>query len=190
MSLNIINKNLHEVEKNIKLLKERKFLNLINNTAKIISSALRKGNKVLFCGNGGSAADAQHISAELLGKYLKNRNPYAAIDLTSNVAAITAISNDISYSKIFDRQISALGGKNDILFAITTSGKSKNIIEAIKSAKRNGLKVILLTSKKAKKLQRKVNIYIPCPGSRVDRIQETQQIVGHMICELIEENLS
>ncbi len=190
MSFNIIRNNLKEVEKNIKLIESKEIIKLINNSAKEITKALKNGRKILFCGNGGSAADGQHLSAELLGKYLKNRKPYAAIDLSTNIAAITAISNDISYSKIFDRQISALGKKNDILFAITTSGKSKNIIEGIKTAKKLGLKIILLTSNKAKNLKKKVNVFIPCPGLRVDRIQETQQIIGHIICEIVEKNLS
>ena len=190
MLTKVINRNLKNVEKNIQLLKDKNFIDLIAKTSKEIAKTLKNKKKILFCGNGGSAADSQHLSAELLGRYLKNRRAYSAVDLTSNSATLTAISNDISFSKIFERQIEAIGKKNDILFAITTSGKSKNIINAIKISKKLGLKTILLTSNKAKKLKKFVNIYIPCPGSRVDRIQETQKIVGHIICELVEEILS
>ena len=190
MLAKVVNKNLKNVEENIKLIKDKKFINLIINTSKQVAKAIKSNKKILFCGNGGSAADSQHLSAELLGRYLKNRKPYSAYDLTSNSATLTAISNDISFSKIFERQVEAIGKRGDVLFAITTSGKSKNIIRAIQISKKLGLKTIVLTSNKAKKLKKYANIFIPCPGSRVDRIQESQKVVGHIICELVEEILS
>ena len=187
---NKIKNNLKIIEKNIKSLQDIKFEKLIINASKIIINSLKKKNKILFCGNGGSAGDSQHLSAELLGQYLKNRQALAAVDLTSNTSLLTSVGNDISFDQIFSRQISAIGFRGDVLFAITTSGKSKNILNAIKTAKRKGLKVILLASEKANRLKKTVNLFIPPPGNRVDRIQETHIMIGHLICELVEEKLS
>ena len=136
---NILN-NLKIIEKNAKALQSEKFLSLINKASEIIIKSLRNKNKILFCGNGGSAADAQHLSTELLGKYLKIRKALASIDLTSNSSLLTSIGNDISFDQIFSRQISAIGFRNDVLFAITTSGKSKNVLNAIKIAKKKRFK--------------------------------------------------
>ena len=183
-------KNLKEIEKNFYRLKKKKYIDLIDKTSEIIINTLKVDKKIIFCGNGGSAADALHLSAELLGKYLKNRKPFNSIDLNSNIATITAISNDFKFDEIFTRQLLALGKENDILFAISTSGKSNNIIKVIRLAKKLNIKIILMTSSKGKNLRRYCDILIDCPGKRVDRIQEMQKIIGHMICENIEENLS
>ena len=185
-----IKDNLKVIEKNIISLQDVKFEKLIISASKIIIDSLKKNKKILFGGNGGSAGDSQHLSAELLGQYLKKRQPLAAVDLTSNTSLLTSVGNDISFDQIFSRQISAIGFRGDVLFAITTSGKSKNILNAIKAAKRNHLKIILLASEKANRLKKTVNLFIPSPGSRVDRIQETHIMIGHLICELVEENLS
>ena len=187
---NKITNNLKIIEKNVKSLQVVKFESLIVNASKIIINSLKKNKKILFCGNGGSAADSQHLSAELLGQYLKNRQALAAVDLTSNSSLLTSVGNDISFDQVFSRQISAIGFSGDVLFAITTSGKSKNVLNAIKTAKHKGLKVILLASVKANKLKKKVDLFIPSPGNRVDRIQETHIMIGHLICELVEEKLS
>ena len=169
---NTIKDNLKIIEKNIESLQDSVFEKIIINASKIIIDSLKKNKKILFCGNGGSAGDSQHLSAELLGQYLKKRQPLAAVDLTSNTSLLTSVGNDISFDQVFSRQISAIGLKGDILFAITTSGKSKNIINAIKTAKHKGLKVILLASEKAYKLKKTVNLFIPSPGNRVDRIKK------------------
>ena len=141
-------------------------------------------------GNGGSAADAQHMAAELIGRFKIERESISAIALTTDTSVLTAISNDLHFNEIFSRQVSALANKNDILFAITTSGKSKNILLAIDKAKKLGTKVILLSSRKAKYLKKKVDLLIPVPADRVDRIQEMHISVGHIICELVEKNLN
>ena len=185
-----IDYNLKNIKKNIIQLEKKKYIDLINKASNLIISALKRNNKIIFCGNGGSAADSLHLSAELLGRYLKNRKPYNSIDLNSNIASITAISNDYSYEDIFSRQLQALGETNDILFAISTSGKSVNIIKAIKQAKKMKIKVIFLTSNKGNKLKRFCDLVIDCPGDRVDRIQEMQKIVGHIICENVESILN
>ena len=182
----IIKKNLLNIENNFQKLQNKKFEKLIYKSAILIINALKKKNKVMFCGNGGSCADSEHLCAELVGRYLKNRKPYSAISLTTNSSLLTALSNDFSFVEIFKKQIEAIGKKNDVLFAITTSGKSKNILNAIKIAKKNKIKVILLTSKKAISLKKKVDIFIPVPSDRVDRIQEMHIAIGHIICELVE----
>ena len=182
----IIEKNLFNIEKNFTRLQNSKYKILIHKAALLIIKALKNKNKVMFCGNGGSAADSEHICTELVGRYLKNRKPYAAISLTTNTSLLSAISNDFSFKQIFSKQIQSLGKKNDILFAITTSGKSKNILNAIDVAKKHKIKIILLTSQKALNLKKKADILIPVPSSRVDRIQEMHIAVGHIICELVE----
>jgi len=182
----IIKKNLFNIENNFQKLQNQKFEKLIYKSAILIINTLKKKNKVMFCGNGGSCADSEHLCAELVGRYLKNRKPYSAISLTTNSSLLTALSNDFSFVEIFKKQIEAIGKKNDVLFAITTSGKSKNILNAIKIAKKNKIKVILLTSKKAISLKKKVDIFIPVPSDRVDRIQEMHIAIGHIICELVE----
>ena len=182
----IIEKNLFNIEKNFTRLQNSKYKILIHKAALLIIKALKNKNKIMFCGNGGSAADSEHICTELVGRYLKNRKPYAAISLTTNTSLLSAISNDFSFKQIFSKQIQSLGKKNDILFAITTSGKSKNILNAIDVAKKHKIKIILLTSQKALNLKKKADILIPVPSSRVDRIQEMHIAVGHIICELVE----
>jgi len=189
MTKSEILKNLKIAENNTKSLQDEKIINLIIKAAQIIINSLKKNKKILFCGNGGSAADSQHLSTELLGQFLKKRKALAAIDLTSNSSLLTSIGNDISFDQIYSRQISAFGFKSDVLFAITTSGKSRNILNAIKVAKKRGLKVILLSSDKALMLKKTVDLLIPSPGLRVDRIQETQIIIGHLICELVEKEI-
>jgi len=162
----------------------------IDVASKYCVKTINNHRKILFCGNGGSAADSQHLAAELIGKFLKIRKPIPALALTTNSSIITSIGNDIDFKMIFARQIEALGNKGDILFAITTSGKSKNILEAIKVAKKKKLKVILLTSLKCK-LKKNNQIHsIKIPATRVDRIQEMHITVGHLICEYIENNIS
>ena len=145
--------------------------------------------KILFCGNGGSAADSQHLTAELVGQFLKKRRKaIPAISLTTNTSTITSIANDTTYDLIFSRQVEAIGVKGDVLFCISTSGKSKNIIKAIQKAKQLNLKVILLTGKN-KIRNKNINLQINVPSLRVDRIQEMHIFIGHLLCETIEKNL-
>jgi len=162
----------------------------IDVASKYCVKTINNHGKILFCGNGGSAADSQHLAAELIGKFLKIRKPIPALALTTNSSIITSIGNDIDFKMIFARQIEALGNKGDILFAITTSGKSKNILEAIKVAKKKNIKVILLTSLKCKLKKNNQIHLIKIPATRVDRIQEMHITGGHLICEYIENNIS
>lgn len=184
-----INKNLSIIENNFKQLKQKIYSDKISKSIKLILEALKKKNKIIFCGNGGSASDSEHISAELIGRYLKNRRAYSAISLTSNNSAITAIANDYGYENIFSRQLEAIGSKNDILFAFSTSGKSRNIIKVLRYAKLKKLKTILLTGQKYKGSSKIADLVIKVPSNRVDRIQEMHIAIGHIICEQIEKKL-
>lgn len=186
----IIQKNLIEIENNFKNLNNGFYSRLIEKAALMMIKSIKKKNKIIFCGNGGSASDGEHLCTELVGRYLKNRKAYPAIALTSNSSLITALGNDFGYENIFYRQIESLGKKGDVLFAITTSGKSKNILKILKLSKKKGIKVILLTSKKAIKLKNKVDLLIPAPSVRVDRIQEMHIAIGQIICETVENCIS
>ena len=154
--------------------------------SKLAISSLERSGKIIFCGNGGSAADAQHLSAELLGRYRKNRSPIAAVALTTDTSTITAIANDFSFHDIFSRQIEALGSSNDVLYAISTSGKSKNIISAIESAKKKNIKIIGVTGGHGADMNNICDVLIKVPADRPDRIQEMHIAVGQIICEIIE----
>ena len=164
------------------------FEDVIELFSKKIFDALNNGNKLLFCGNGGSAADSQHLCAELVSKFLKNRKPYSAMALTTNTSIITSVSNDFSYSEIFSKQIEAIGVSGDLLIAISTSGKSVNVLKAIKEAKKKRINTILLSGNKNK--NKTANITLNVPANRVDRIQELHIHIGHIICELIEKNIN
>jgi D-sedoheptulose 7-phosphate isomerase len=179
---------------NIKYLKDiinsfykiKELENEIKQACKICIKTIKKNKKIYFCGNGGSAADSQHLAAELIGKFLKKRKSLPAESLTTNSSIITAISNDFSFDNIFSRQLEGLGKAGDILFAITTSGKSKNITKAIKLAIKKKMKVILLTSIKCTIKSNKTILVIKVKNTRTDRIQEQHIAIGHIICEEIE----
>lgn len=153
---------------------------------KEISRTINRGNKVLICGNGGSAADAQHFAAELVGRYLKERDAISAIALTTDSSILTAIANDYGFVHIFRRQIEALGKDGDLLFAISTSGNSGNVINAIETAKRIGLKVITLLGKDGGKIKGSGDTEIIIPYKKTPRIQELHITIIHILCELLE----
>lgn len=158
-----------------------------------MAQSLIDGHKILSCGNGGSAADAQHFSAELLNRYEIERPPLPAIALSTDTSTITSIGNDYHFDEIFSKQIQALGQANDILLAISTSGKSKNILRAIDAAQERGLRVIALTGKDggdvAKKLSVANDIEIRVPSSTTARIQETHLLIIHCMCAIIDQSL-
>jgi phosphoheptose isomerase len=166
---------------------------VIHQAAKVMAEGLKAGNKILSCGNGGSASDAQHFSAEMLNRFLMERQPLPAIALTTDTSTLTAIANDYTYTKIFSKQISALGKTGDVLLAISTSGNSENIIEAILMAQANGLNVIALTGgtggKIATILNSQTDIEIRVPAKLPPRIQETHILIIHCLCDLIEQQL-
>lgn len=157
--------------------------------SELIIESLKKGGKLLVFGNGGSAGDAQHIAAELVGRFKKDRRALSAIALTVNTSIITALANDFGYEVVFARQIEALAGKNDIALGISTSGKAKNVALGLKQAKKMGLKTVALTGGDGGELIKLADVSLVVPSSVTARIQEAHILIGHIICELIEETL-
>ena len=188
MSNEIINKCFKEHEQALQLVKDH-LHGKISDASELILQALKKGNKLLLCGNGGSAADAQHIAAEFTGRFVKERKGLPAIALTTDTSALTAIGNDYGYSKIFSRQLEALGNKGDILIAISTSGNSDNIIQAIEKAKELGLLVIGLSGNYGGKMNESCDINVVIPMKITARIQEMHILAGHIICGYIDNLL-
>lgn len=155
--------------------------------AELAVDALKKNGKVILFGNGGSASDSQHIAAELVGRFKKDRTALAAIALTTNTSILTALSNDYGYEIVFAKQIEALGRKNDIAIGISTSGKAKNVSAGIKQAKKMGIKTVALTGGDGGELAKLADESIIVPSTVTARIQEAHITIGHIICELIED---
>jgi len=158
--------------------------------ARIITIALKKGRKVVFFGNGGSAADAQHISAELVGKFKRARPPLRASALTTNTSILTAIGNDIGFDEIFSRQVQATLEPEDVAVGISTSGRSANVIKGVEEARRIGAKTIALTGSGGGLLGSLCDHRVIVPSDDTQRIQECHIMIGHIVCELIEETLA
>ena len=155
--------------------------------AELAIECLKKNGKVLVFGNGGSASDSQHIAAELIGRFKKDRGALPAIALTTNTSVLTSLANDYGYDVVFARQIEALGSKNDIAIGISTSGKAKNVAAAIKQAKKMGIKTVALTGGDGGELAKLADLSLVVPSSVTARIQEAHITIGHIICELIEQ---
>lgn len=170
---------------NLKSLKEQERNILL--AVDMIIEAFKNGNKVLFCGNGGSASDSNHLACEFISKFKKERKSLPAISLSSNNSILTAISNDYSFEDVFKRQLEGLGKKGDILIGISTSGKSENVLKAFEQAKKMGIKTIFLTGKAETKT--KVDLEINARSKITAEIQEMHIIIGHIICELVEKSL-
>ncbi len=158
----------------------------IAKTAQACIETIARGNKVIWCGNGGSAADAQHMAAELMGKYKKDRAPLPSISLTVDTSAITAIGNDYGFSQVFARQLMGIGDAGDLLMCISTSGNSENIIEAVKTAGNMGITTVALTGETGGKLASMVNILLNVPSTETNHIQEVHLKIEHMICGFVE----
>jgi D-sedoheptulose 7-phosphate isomerase len=171
------------------ILKDQELIARIQNVSELIISAYQSGNKTLFCGNGGSAADAQHLASELSGKFYLDRPPIHAEACHVNSSFITAVSNDYGFDLIFARHIQAVGKKGDVLVAISTSGNSENIIQAIKEARQMGLTCICLTGESGGRMAQMADVLINVPSTDTPRIQETHILIGHIICELVENEL-
>ena len=169
------------------LLKEH--LPLIEKAVSLVADCIKRGNKLLFFGNGGSASDSQHLAAEFVGRYEKERRALAAIALTTDTSILTAVGNDYGYEKVFERQVEALGAGGDVAFAISTSGNSKNVIAAVKRAKEKGLQVIGLTGGTGGQMKTLVDLPIVVPSIKTSRIQECHILIGHIICERVDELL-
>ena len=168
----------------------KKNLPCIISAAQAIISAFKSGHKLFFCGNGGSAADSQHIAAEFVGRFQKERKAWPAIALTTDSSALTALSNDYSFDIVFSRQLQALGQKGDVLIAISTSGNSKNVLEAVKQAKALGITSVGVTGGKGGQLAGLCDIAIIAASTKTARIQESHLVIFHSICELVENSLA
>jgi D-sedoheptulose 7-phosphate isomerase len=172
-----------------KVLNDDSLLKQIDKVAKLCIESLKNGNKILLAGNGGSAADAQHFAAELVGRFYLNRPGLAAIALTTDTSIITSIGNDFGYDQIFKKQIEGLGKKGDIFFAISTSGNSENIMQSINVCKDKGITIVGLTGKNGGKMNEVCDINICIPGNITPRIQECHGLIIHIICEIIETEI-
>ncbi|OGC77429.1 MAG: phosphoheptose isomerase [candidate division Zixibacteria bacterium RBG_16_40_9] len=177
---------------NLKKEVQIKFGSDIVGVARVLSRSIQQGKKIFFCGNGGSAADAQHLAAELVVRLKKNskRKALPALALSTNTSVLTACSNDFGFKQVYARQIEALGQRGDCLVAISTSGSSENVSLACRAAKRKGLKVISLLGDRGGNQSSLSDYKIIVPSSDTPRIQEVHITLGHIICELIERNLS
>jgi D-sedoheptulose 7-phosphate isomerase len=171
------------------IMQDAEVLFKIQQSVDILVEKLGKGQKVLFCGNGGSAADAQHLAAELSGRFYKNRPPLFAEALHVNTSYVTAVSNDYSFDQIYARLVTAMGRNEDILIGLSTSGNSVNVVNAMEMAKRAGMITIGMTGIMTGLMDRYSDILIKVPSKDTPRIQESHLLIGHIICQLTEEAL-
>jgi len=172
-----------------KLLQDNHLLQTIEQVTALCIDAFRQDRKLLFCGNGGSAADAQHLAAELSGRFYFDRAPLFAEALHVNSSFVTAVANDYSYEEVYARMVRAAGRGGDVLFAMSTSGNSPNILKAIEAAKGCGMTVVGMTGESGGKMRERCDYLLNMPSSDTPRIQECHMLVGHTICELIEAAL-
>ena len=178
-----------EESANIKRVMAQNLSDIIAGAAQMILNAYKAGGKVLLIGNGGSAADAQHIAAELIGRFKLERKGLPAIALTTNTSTLTALANDYTYDTVFSRQLEALANEKDVLIAITTSGSSPNILKAAEMAHSKGVIIIGLTGENGGKLKDMADLTIVVPSDNIARVQEAHITVGHIICHLVEKGL-
>jgi len=172
-----------------RVLDDEYFMQLIDEVSKICIKSLKSDGKILFCGNGGSAADAQHMAAELTGRYYYDRPPLNAEALHVDTSFLTAVANDYSYDEVFSRMIKAKAKKGDVLFGLSTSGNSKNVLKAFKTANEMGVITIAFTGETGGDLKGISSYLLNIPSIDTPRIQEVHALVGHIICELIESNI-
>jgi D-sedoheptulose 7-phosphate isomerase len=169
------------------LLADETLINTIATCVDIITTAFKNGNKVLFCGNGGSAADAQHLAAEFSGRFYTDRQALPAEALHVNTSYLTAVANDYSFDVVYSRMITGIGNKGDVLIGLSTSGNSGNIINAINAAKEKGMTTIGFTGATGGKMKDACELLLNVPSTDTPRIQESHILVGHIICELVEK---
>jgi D-sedoheptulose 7-phosphate isomerase len=177
------------IEVKEKILADDFFVNRIDEVAKQIAYAFTNGNRLYLCGNGGSAADAQHLAAEFTGRFYSDREPLPAEALHVNTSFLTAVANDYSYNEIYERAVKAHGRKGDVLIGISTSGNSKNVLLAQEEAKRRGILVISFTGEAGGKMKDCCDFLFNVPSNDTPRIQESHILIGHIICQLVEEQL-
>ncbi|MFH1295820.1 MAG: D-sedoheptulose 7-phosphate isomerase [Bacteroidota bacterium] len=177
------------IEVKQKILSDNVLLDRIQEVVRHCIESFCNGNKVLFCGNGGSAADAQHLAAEFSGRFYYDRPPLPSEALHVNTSYLTAVANDYSYDEVYSRIIMGSGKEGDLLFGISTSGNSRNIIKAFETANKMGMITVALTGKTGGKLKEHCDYLINVPSSDIPRIQESHIMIGHIICELVESAL-
>lgn len=161
----------------------------VSHAAALAAKSLQSGGKLMFCGNGGSAADSQHLAAELTGRFIKDRKPLAALALSTDTSALTCIGNDYSFDEVFARQVQGLGRAGDVLVGVSTSGNSRNVIRAVEEAKTLGIVVIGLLGRDGGALRELCDVAIVIPSPVTARIQESHILIGHTLCGLIEQKL-
>ncbi len=174
----------------VKKVMAKSMVSEIERMANFIITAYKAGGKVVLFGNGGSAADAQHIACELVGRFMLKRQAFPAIALNTDTSILTAVANDCGYETVFSRQVEALVNEKDVVIGISTSGDSPNVIEAIKLAKTKGAKTIGLTGGSGGKLATVADLVLAVPSDSTPRIQEAHITIGHIVCELVERELS
>lgn len=160
---------------------------IIENIAKLCQQAIHDRNKIILCGNGGSAADSQHIAAEFVGRFVKERVSLPAIALTTDTSILTAVGNDYGYDEVFRRQVEGLGREGDVLIGISTSGNSKNVLSAFAQAKKMGIYTVAFTGGKNSKSEDIADIVLKVPSTVTARIQECHILVGHIICQYVDK---
>jgi D-sedoheptulose 7-phosphate isomerase len=170
-----------------KMLNDDQLMQTVNDCVNVIVNAFEKGNKVLFCGNGGSAADAQHLAAEFSGRFYTDRDALPAEALHCNTSYITAVANDYSYDVIYSRLVKGTGNEGDVLVGLSTSGNSKNIVKAFEVAKEKNMTTIAFTGAPGGKLKKLADFLINVPSEDTPRIQESHIMLGHIICQFVEE---
>lgn len=170
-----------------KMLNDDQLMQTVNDCVNVIVNAFEKGNKVLFCGNGGSAADAQHLAAEFSGRFYTDRDALPAEALHCNTSYITAVANDYSYDVIYSRLVKGTGNEGDVLVGLSTSGNSKNIVKAFEVAKEKNMTTIAFTGASGGKLKKLADFLINVPSEDTPRIQESHIMLGHIICQFVEE---
>ena len=171
----------------LSILADEKIINSIQQSIEVITTAFKNGNKILFCGNGGSAADAQHLAAEFSGRFYKDRDALPAEALHVNTSYMTAVANDYSFDVVYSRMINGIGKTGDVLVGLSTSGNSINILKAIETAKEKGMTTIGFTGATGGKMKDACNILLNVPSTDTPRIQESHILLGHIICQLVEE---
>ena len=168
----------------------RDHLPVIEKAARALIDCIKSGKKILFFGNGGSASDSQHLAAEFVGRYEKERRALPALALTTDTSILTAVGNDYGFDQIFVRQIAALGQKGDVAFAISTSGNSNNVLLAVQKARELGLYTVGFMGRDGGKLKAAVDLALVVPSQKTSRIQESHILIGHILCERVDEALS
>ena len=186
------NKIIQDIRDSIRVKEEllKGHVALIEKAARLLHDTLKKGNKLLFFGNGGSASDSQHLAAEFVGRYEKERRALPAIALTTDTSILTAVGNDYGFDRIFERQIEALGRPGDTAIGISTSGNSKNVLLGIAKARQMGLSTIVFSGRSGGELKGRADLDLIVPSQKTSRIQETHILIGHILCERIDELIS